>query len=166
MRALEVKTWSRLGFALLIVAMIGCESIGSGVGESATGEVKAHFTWKQSDPGSGTLTATVFKQNGSEETYEGKFYQITNNSQIDTLGPLWHPWHPGWTGWAYWDSAPDYALITHYTGHVLANLAGPDGKRMRCEFQLIRATEGMKGGGEGQCQLPSGKAIKADFSPS
>jgi hypothetical protein len=108
----------------------------------------------------------VSRQNGLEETYGGKFYQITNNSQIDTLGPLWHPWHPAWTGWAYWDSAPDYALIMHYTGHVLANLAGPDGKRMRCEFQLIRAAEGMKGGGEGQCQLPSGKAIKADFPPS
>ena len=45
-------------------------------------------------------------------------------------------------------------------------LAGPDGKRMRCEFQLIRAAEGMKGGGEGRCQLPSGKTIKADFPPS
>ena len=166
MRALEFKTLSPLVFALLIVAMIGCKSTGGGMGESATGDVKAHFTWQQSDPASGTLTAMVSKQNGTEETYEGKFYQITNNSQIDTLGPLWHPWHPGWTGWAYWDSAPDYALITHYTGHVLANLAGPDGKRMRCEFQLIRATEGMKGGGEGQCQLPSGKAIKADFPPS
>lgn len=166
MHALKINTWSPLVFALLIVAMVGCKSTGSGMGESATGDVKAHFTWQQSDPASGTLTAMVSKQNGSEETYEGKFYQITNNSQIDTLGPLWHPWHPAWTGWAYWDSAPDYALITHYTGHVLANLAGPDGKRMRCEFQLLRAAEGMKGGGEGQCQLPSGKTIKADFPPS
>jgi hypothetical protein len=58
------------------------------------------------------------------------------------------------------------AFVTHYTGHVLANLAGPDGKRMHCEFQLLRASEGMKGGGEGRCQLPSGKTIKADFPPS
>jgi hypothetical protein len=166
MRALEVKSWSPSVFALLIVAMIGCKSTGSGMEESASGDVKAHFEWQQSDPASGTLTAMVSKQNGAEETYDGRFYQITNNSQVNTPGPLWHPWHPGWTGWAYWDSAPDYALITHYTGHVLANLAGPDGKRMRCDFQLIRATEGMKGGGEGQCQLPSGKTIKADFPPS
>jgi hypothetical protein len=153
-----------LVFALLIVAMIGCKSTGSGMGESATGDVQARFTWQQSDPLSGTLTAMVSGQNS--ETYAGKFYQITRNSRIDTLGPLWHPWHPGWRGWEYWDSAPDYALITHYTGHVLANLAGPDGKRMRCEFQLLRADEGMKGGGEGQCQLPSGKIINADFPPS
>jgi hypothetical protein len=74
-----------------------------------------------------------------------------------------HPWHPGWTGWAYWDSTPDYALMIHYTGHVLANLAGSDEKRMRCEFQLLQADEGMKGGGEARCQQPSGKTIKADF---
>jgi hypothetical protein len=38
----------------------------------------------------------VSKQNGLEETCEGKFYQITDNSQIDTLGL------------AYWDSALFY----------------------------------------------------------
>jgi hypothetical protein len=37
---------------------------------------------------------------------------------------------------------------------------------MRCEFQLLRADEGMKAGGEGRCQLPSGKTIKAAFPPS
>ena len=165
MRALVTMTWNPLVFVLLIVVTVGCKSTGSGIGESATGDVQARFTWQQSDPLSGTLTAMVSGQNDSE-TYTGKFYQITRNSRIDTLGPLWHPWHPGWGGWEYWNSEPEDAFVTHYTGHVLANLAGPDGKRMRCEFQLIRATEGMKGGGEGQCQLPSGKTIKADFPPS
>ena len=150
----------------LLVVLVGCKSTGSGTGESSSGDVQAHFTWQQSEPASGTLTATLSGRDGSEETYQGKFYQITRESRIDTLGPLWHPWHPGWTGWAYWDSEPGDALITHYTGHVLANLAGPDGKRLRCEFQLLRAAEGMKGGGEGQCRLPSGKSIKADFPPS
>jgi hypothetical protein len=166
MRLPETKTSNLLVFVLLIVVAVGCKSAGSGMGESDSGDVQAHFTWQQSDPVSGTLSATVSKQNGSEETYEGNFYQITSNTQIDTLGPLWHPWYPGWAGWAYWDSAPERAFVTHYTGHVLANLAGPDGKRMRCEFQLLRASEGMKGGGEGRCQLPSGKTIKADFPPS
>jgi hypothetical protein len=113
-------------------------------------------------PAFGHLTAMVSGQNDSE-TYTGKFYQITRNSRIDTLGPLRHPWHPGWRGWEYWDSDPEDVFVTHYTGHVLANLAGPDGKRMRCEFQLPLADEGMKGGGEGRCQLPSGKTVKADF---
>jgi hypothetical protein len=158
-------TWNTLVFVMLIVVTVGCKSTGSGIGESTTGDVQARFTWQQSDALSGTLTAMVSGQNDSE-TYTGKFYQITRNSRIDTLGPLWHPWHPGWRGWEYWDSEPEDAFVTHYTGHVLANLAGPDGKRMRCEFQLLRADEGMKGGGEGRCQLPSGKTIKADFPPS
>jgi hypothetical protein len=89
MRALE--------FALFIVAMVDCKSTGSGMGESATGDVHAHFKWQQSDAVSGTLTAMVSQQNGLEETHESKFYQITDNSQIHTLGL------------AYWDSAPDYA---------------------------------------------------------
>jgi hypothetical protein len=166
MRLLETKTSRLLVFALLIVVAVGCKSTGSGTGESDSGDVQVHFTWQESDPASGTLTATVSKQNGSQETYQGNFYQITSSTQIDTLGPLWHPWYSVWTGWAYWDSVPAQAFVTHYTGHVLANLAGPDGKRMRCEFQLLRADEGMKGGGEGRCQLPSGKTIKADFPPS
>jgi len=45
---LEVKTWSPLVFTLFIVALVGCKSTGSGMGESATGDVKAHFTWQQS----------------------------------------------------------------------------------------------------------------------
>jgi hypothetical protein len=56
MRALE--------FALFIVAMVDCKSTGSGMGESATGDVHAHFKWQQSDAVSGTLTAMVSKQNG------------------------------------------------------------------------------------------------------
>ena len=79
-------TWNPLVFVLLIVVTVGCKSTGSGIGESATGDVQA--------------------------------------------------------------------------------LAGPDGKRMRCEIQLLRADEGMKGGGEDRCQLPSGKTIMADFPPS
>lgn len=37
---------------------------------------------------------------------------------------------------------------------------------LRCQFQLLRADEGMKGGGQGQCQLPSGRTIDAEFPPS
>jgi hypothetical protein len=160
----RIQIWSALAFSLLI--MVGCKSTGSGTGASNTGDVQAHFTWQQSEATSGALTAIVSYPGGLQETYSGKFYQITRNSTVDTLGPLWYPWHPGWGGWAHWGAAPDEAFITHYTGHVLANLAGPDGKRMRCQFQLLRADEGMKGGGEGQCQLSSGQNIRADFPPS
>jgi hypothetical protein len=165
MRALRIYRASAMAMGLLAI-LSSCKSTGVGEGASDSGDVRAQFTWQQTEPSSGSLAATLTERSGLTETYQGKFYQITTNSEIDTLGPLWHPWHPGWGGWAYWDPEPAQALVTHYTGHVLANLAGPDGKRIRCEFQLIRADEGMKGGGQGRCQLASGKTIRADFSPS
>ncbi len=99
-------------------------------------------------------------------TYEGKFYQITKESRIDAVGPLWDLWYPGWYGWPYWGPASSYTFIEHYTGHVVANLAGSNGQRMRCQFRLLRSSQGMKGGGQGQCQLPSGQTIDAEFPPS
>jgi hypothetical protein len=160
----RIRILSALAFSLLV--MVGCKSTGSGSGTSNTGDVQAHFTWQQSEPTSGVLNAVVSYPGGSQETYSGKFYQITRNSTVESLGPLWSPWYPRWGGWAYWGAAPDQEFVTHYTGHVLANLSGPGGKGMRCQFQLLRADEGMKGGGEGQCQLSSGQTIRAEFPPS
>ena len=54
--------------------------------------------------------------------------------------------------------------ITHYSGQVLANLQGPGGF-MRCDFRLMRPSSGMAGGGVGQCQLPAGAMIQAQFPP-
>jgi hypothetical protein len=154
-------------FGLLLgAAIVSCKSTGGGMGQSPTGEVKATFEWQQSDPSSGTLKATVTKPGGAQETYEGKFYQITKDTVVSAITPLWSPWYSAWAGWPYWGPEPNDAFITHYTGHVVANLAAPGGERMRCQFRLIRPSEGMKGGGQGQCQLPSGQTINAEFPPS
>src|SRR5438045_2229408 len=71
-------------------------------------------------------------------------------------------WGWGWGGWGPW--GPDEETITHYTGQVLANLQGPGGF-MRCHFTLMRPSAGMIGGGVGQCQLPVGTIIQAQFPP-
>ena len=68
----------------------------------------------------------------------------------------------GWRGWDYW--GPTQAVITHYTGQVLANLQGAGGY-MRCQFTLASPSSGMAGGGAGQCQLPNGTVISAQFPP-
>jgi hypothetical protein len=34
---------------------------------------------------------------------------------------------------------------------------------MRCKFQLVHPSDGMAGGGEGQCQLPKGNSTDATF---
>jgi hypothetical protein len=54
--------------------------------------------------------------------------------------------------------------ITNYSGQVLANLQGPGGF-MRCDFRLMSPSYGMDGGGIGQCQLPTGTIINAQFPP-
>jgi hypothetical protein len=144
----------------------GCKSTGVGTGESRTGDVSATFTWEESGPTSGTLHAMVTKPGAAAATYDGKFYQITHDTTIQTIGPLWDAWYPGWSGWRYWGPEPEDSFVEHYTGHVVANLSGPNGQRMRCQFQLLRSGEGMKGGGQGECQLPSGQTIRAEFPPS
>ena len=69
-------------------------------------------------------------------------------------------WGRGWGGWGAW--GPEQDTITQYTGQVLANLQGPGGF-MRCHFTLMSPTAGMAGGGLGECQLPTGTIIQAQF---
>jgi hypothetical protein len=154
------------GLLVLGAGLAGCKSTGEGTGESGTGGTKVNFTWEQSEPTSGTLKATVVAPDGAQQTYEGKFYQVTRETRVDTIGDLWDPWYPQWLGWPYWGPEPEQSFIEHYSGHVVATLSSPNGQRMRCQFQLLRSSEGMKGGGQGRCQLPSGQTINAEFPPS
>ena len=109
------------------------------------------------------------------QVYQGPFFQITQESRIDSYGPLWNGWGPGWGwgrgwggrrwgyGWGGWGPwGPSMDTITHYSGQILANLQGPGGF-MRCNFALARPSSGIAGGGAGQCQLPTGAIIHAQF---
>jgi hypothetical protein len=47
---------------------------------------------------------------------------------------------------------------------VLANLHDENGEYMRCRFTLLSPQRGMRGGGEGRCQLSdSQREINAEF---
>jgi hypothetical protein len=100
MRALRIYGASGMVMGLLAI-LSSCKGTGVSEGASDSGDVRAQFTWRQTEPSSGSLAATLTRRSGLMETYQGKFYKITSNSEIDTPGPLWHPWHPGWGGWAY-----------------------------------------------------------------
>jgi hypothetical protein len=106
------------------------------------------------------------------QVFQGPMFQITQEARVD-YGPLWNGWGPGfgwhrrWSGWGYgwggwgpWGPGPE--TITQYSGQVLANLQGPGGF-MRCRFTLMSPSSGMAGGGVGQCQLPTGVIIHAQF---
>lgn len=154
--------------SLLAIAIAGCTTTGVGTGYSANGSVGATFTWNETGGTRGMMVAQL--SNG--QVYQGPMFQITSESVAD-YDPLWYGWGGGfgwhrpfgrfgwgWGGWGPW--GPDMETITHYSGQVLANLQGPGGF-MRCHFTLMSPSYGMAGGGIGQCQLPSGAIIHAQF---
>jgi hypothetical protein len=149
----------KVGLPLLVVLATGCSTMGTGFGSTASGKDPVNFSWNSSGGVSGTMNATVPDGN----SYKGQFFQITSDTTADNLGPLWGGWGPGWRrgGWEYWGAGPEF--LTHYTGKVVANLAASDGKHMRCTFQLVHPSDGMAGGGTGQCQMPDGKTIDTSF---
>jgi hypothetical protein len=143
---------------ILAAIAAGCTTMGTGTGSTLSGASPTVFSWKSSDGVSGTMNATL----SGGVTYSGQYYQITKDTSVDGIGPLWYGWG-GRGGWGYWGPDPSPEFITHYSGHVVANLAASNGTHMRCRFQLVHPTDGMEGGGSGQCQLPNGTTIDANF---
>jgi hypothetical protein len=149
----------RIGMAVAaLVGIAGCTTTGTGSGMSRAGDIKANFTWTAQGPTQGQMTATL----GDGRVYQGRFFQVTQQTVVDDLGPLWNGWvgRYHWRGWDWW--GPQSETITHYSGQVLANLQGSDGF-MRCHFRLVDPSSGMGQGGEGRCQLPDGARIRAYF---
>jgi hypothetical protein len=153
------RRYSILRVLLPLLLAAGCTTMGTGYGTTATGSNPVRFNWKSSGGVDGIMYATL--ADGS--VYTGAYFQVTDTTTDDTLGPLWDGWGPGWGfgGWDYWDTGPDF--ITHYTGRVVANLVDPEGKHIRCKFRLVHPSSGMASGGQGDCQLPDGKTIETSF---
>ena len=162
--------WTQSGkYIIQILAMIvaGCTTMGTGTGSTPSGGSPTVFSWESSDGVTGTMSATM----AGGQTYRGQYFQITKNTTVDSIGPLWVGGWGGWGdyggwGWGYWGADPSPAFITHYSGRVVANLAQPSGAHMRCQFRLAIPDEGMNGGGLGRCQLPDGTTIDASFPKS
>ena len=144
---------------LTAVLAAACVSSGRGFGETRRGGEHVDFTWTARGDHSGTMTATL----ASGQTLAGPYFQITQDSRIEELRPLWYGWRSAWRGWPYWGPVPQTAFVTHYTGRVVANLEGMDNLRMRCRFTLEHPASQMAGGGTGKCQLGNGQTIDAQF---
>lgn len=136
-----------------------CTTTGSGVATSQAGAIQGRFNWTSDDGVRGTMTADLM--NG--QTYTGPFFQITQETRVNDLGPLWSGWEgrDRWRGWPGW-GAEDFRVTT-YSGTVLANLQDPSGRKMRCRFSLSHPLSGLSGGGFGRCQLAEGTVIYAEF---
>lgn len=153
----------------LVSALVACTTTGTGgghlVGAGARDQAVA-FGWKSTDGGiSGSMTAALPGQ-----SFQGRFFQITEQTRSEVLSPLWLHWRNGWHDWPYWGGPlggppyPTTQFITHYSGQVVATLEAPDGQHMRCRFHLMAPARGMSGGGEGECQLGDGALVRATFA--
>lgn len=150
--------------AILASGALGaCATHGVGEGYStAAPGLTAAFTWTSSDGVRGDMTAVL----NSGERYEGRFFQITRETRLDDIEPLWSGWErrTRWSGWP--DRGAWSSIATSYSGKVLANLKSASGEHMRCRFALSRPSSGMSGGGFGQCQRTDGAVVYAEFAPS
>src|SRR5262245_43501094 len=115
---------------LVLLAAAGCASSGSGYGLSPSGG-EATFHWDAKTDLTGTLTATM---PGGRE-YTGPYFEVTNETRVEGLAPLWYGWRPGWRGWPGWEPVPAQGVVTEYTGTVVANLAANTGERRRRRFR-------------------------------
>jgi hypothetical protein len=154
-----------IGIGLATLALVACETTGGG--GTGSGNVRGTqkpvaFTWESNKNDSGDITATF----GSGRVFKGTYFQITSDTHVDRLDPLWDGWsHPNRRGeWRYWSDEDNREFVKEYSGRVLANLRANDGERMRCRFTLLSPSRGMAGGGEGRCQLSeSSREISAEF---
>jgi hypothetical protein len=163
MSTFNLRTLALVGSSFVLLgAIAACTTMGTGSGNARNSDLHANFAWKSSDDRTGTLTATL--SNG--ETFSGPFFQVTHDTRVETLAPLWYGWAGPWHGWRYWGPYPDTAFVTHYSGRVVANLADTAGDHMRCHFSLMHPQQGMAGGGQGEGQMPSGQTIDATFANS
>src|SRR3984893_19311344 len=122
---------------LLAVLATGCTTMGTGFGSTATGANPVNFDWKSSDSVSGTMNATL----SDGKTYSGQFFQITTDTTVDNLGPLWTGWGGGWRGdWGDWGAGPQF--VKHYSGRGLANLSTQDGECLGGSFTLVQPQAG------------------------
>ena len=168
----RLRALARAAATSLLLGTAACTTMGTGTGQAVNQNLTANFTWTETGAVRGTMVANL--SNG--QVFQGTFFQITQESEVSDYGPLWNGWGAGWGwhrpwsgwgwGWGGWGPwGPNDQTITHYTGQVLANLQGPGGF-MRCNFTLASPSLGMAGGGLGQCQLPTGTMIQAQFPAS
>lgn len=151
--------------ALLAIGLAGCATSGVGSGRlEAPGkpgdEGEVAFRWSTgADRTEGDISAVL----PDGRRFEGRFLQITSQTvaqDLNAWSPLGSPYYGGWRGGAYWEPVDATGFVTRYSGRVIAQLEGPSGEQMRCEFVLEDPVSGPDGGGLGGCQLSSGDRIE------
>ena len=149
-----------LAGALAVLA--GCATTRSGQGTlrdrgkpDEAGAVS--FEWRSGvDTTRGTIAATL----PDGRAFEGQFIQLVENVAPEDLGQYWSDLGaPGvrWGG-GYGFEPPEE--VRERTQRVVAQLEGPGGAQMRCQFDLAAPDRGPSSGGFGTCRLSTGETIE------
>lgn len=144
-----------LGLSACAITAEGLELNAEGQGTQAS----LTFDWHSSDDFSGIMTAHF----ADGRQFSGPYFEITPQTQIDRLDPLWEGWAAN-HGWRHWHPGP--GVVRHFNGNVLTNLSAKNGEHLRCRFQLLSPSLGMSGGGEGTCQFTDGSTVDAAIRPT
>lgn len=159
-RRTPIFVLAALGLAGWAMINQGCATSGVGTGRLVAGGQASpgavSFEWHASaDATRGTIAVVL--PDGRD--FFGNFMQVTSTTVSQDLNPYWSAWGTPWYGWHGTGAYNDGAFVRHYSGHVIAQLRGPEGQRMRCSFQLARPEDGPRSGGQGECELSNGDRI-------
>jgi hypothetical protein len=132
-------------------------SVGTGSGSLSPGDTPACVDWAGHNGGNtGTMSVTF----GGGAVFSGSFAQLTSVARTDLPESVGSEWRHSWS-----DSGPypTSAFARVYSGRVIADLEGPDAQQLRGRFSLNDPVAGMRGGGQGECHLSSGRKVQAMF---
>ena len=151
------------------IAIAGCTTSGIGTGQSIGGNLGATFSWTETGGTQGTMVAQL--TNG--QLFQGPMFQITSESArrlrpaVERLGSwlglgrrLGRPALGLRLGRLGWLGSETRSLNTAVRSSPICR-----GQAASCAAtsRLMSPSTGMAGGGLGQCQLPTGTIINAQF---
>src|SRR4051812_2102261 len=96
---------SLIGACLVAVSLLlaACQTAGTGSGNVRGSRKPVAFPWQSKDSVSGDITATF----GTGRVFTGQYFQITQDTRMDRLDPLWYGWdRPPRGAWGYRGAHP------------------------------------------------------------
>src|SRR3954465_8167629 len=83
--ATNMRKFAIIAATSLAALAAGCTTMGVGTGQSTTDNVTATFDWTETGGTRGTMIANL----SSGQTFQGSFFQVTQESSVNDYGPLW-----------------------------------------------------------------------------
>lgn len=170
----------KAGFALLLIAALGCAGADLGDAAHETGMLPARwtgpnghsqevpFSFEASNAKMGKMYTTLGK---GGEHFQGIYVRVEASTKGHLVTEVYNGWSsPEWEIWqkdadGHWTAtAKSFGEFAHfYTGKIVASLRGNQGHQMRCRFTLTNPQADLLRDGTGECQITNGERIDLNF---